>query len=58
MDMKNKEEMYVAPEVLVVQCQVEKGFAVTGGIGDDVENGSTDYSLRGSRSSNWWFDNE
>ena len=28
--MENMTEKYVAPEVLVVECQVEKGFATTG----------------------------
>ena len=29
--MEKMTEKYVAPEVLVVECQVEKGFATTGG---------------------------
>ena len=28
--MEKMTEKYVAPEVLVVECQVEKGFATTG----------------------------
>lgn len=59
MEKINEKKMnYVSPEVLVVECQVEKGYATTGKIGEDVDDGSTTYSLRSSRSSNWWFDNE
>ncbi|MBQ8593668.1 MAG: hypothetical protein IJ467_05165 [Bacteroidaceae bacterium] len=59
MEKINEKEMnYVSPEVLVVECQVEKGYATTGKIGEDVDDGSTIYSLRSSRSSDWWFDNE
>lgn len=59
MEKTNEKEMnYVSPEVLVVECQVEKGYATTGNIGGDVDDGSTTYSLRSSRSSDWWFDNE
>lgn len=43
-------EMYEAPEVEFIECQVEKGFAASGdeefGFGEDVENGST---------KSWWF---
>ena len=31
-------DKYIAPEVLVVECEVEKGFAVSLGIGGEVED--------------------
>lgn len=38
-------EMYEAPEVEFIECQVEKGFAASDGeefgFGDAVENGAT-----------------
>ena len=39
--MENVNEKYEAPEVLVVECQVEKGFALSSGIGEDLEEGVT-----------------
>lgn len=43
-------EMYEAPEVEFIECQVEKGFAASDGeefgFGDELENGST---------RDWWF---
>ena len=48
-----KNNQYVAPEVYVVECQVEKGYAnsnpTTFSFGDDVQEANT---------KNWWFDNE
>lgn len=47
--MDNKIEKYVAPEVCIVECQVEKGFATSNPIFEvegDVESGST--------RSTWW----
>ena len=29
---------YIAPEVLIVECEVEKGFAVSLGIGGQLED--------------------
>ena len=31
-------DKYIAPEVLVVECEVEKGFAVSLGIGGEVKD--------------------
>lgn len=44
-DMEKMTEKYVAPEVLVVECQVEKGFATTGdtfslGVQEEIETGT------------------
>lgn len=53
--MDKKMERYVAPEVEVIECQVEKGYAQSGVsetdllLGEDVESGST---------RSWWFDKE
>lgn len=44
--MENKIEKYVAPEVCIVECQVEKGFATSLEVEGEVENGST--------RSTWW----
>ncbi|MBQ8361801.1 MAG: hypothetical protein IJX44_07645 [Bacteroidaceae bacterium] len=48
-----KSNQYVAPDVCVVECLVEKGYALSGvedpmtiGIGDEVETAST---------KNWWY---
>ena len=41
--MENMTEKYVAPEVLVVECQVEKGFATSSvdfGVEGEVESGT------------------
>ena len=45
--MEKMTEKYVAPEVLVVECQVEKGFATTGdsdtfslGVQEEIETGT------------------
>ena len=37
--MENMTEKYVAPEVLVVECQVEKGFATSAAPIDDMPYG-------------------
>lgn len=54
--MENKKDVYVAPSVVVVECQVEKGYALSGvedpmtiGIGDEVETAST---------KNWWYNSK
>ena len=43
-------EMYEAPEVEFIECQVEKGFAASAGedfgFCEELENGST---------KNWWL---
>lgn len=44
--MENIIEKYVAPEVCIVECQVEKGFAASLEVEGEVENGST--------RSTWW----
>lgn len=54
--MNKKTEKYVAPEVVVIECQVEKGYATTDGtstigIGTEMETGST-------KTTNWWFDTD
>lgn len=49
--MEKKFEKYVAPEVYVAECQVEKGYATTSvGFGDDVEEASTRSAPK------WWFE--
>ena len=37
-----KKEMYVAPEVEILEVAVEKGFAATGGGDDKPGNGGVD----------------
>lgn len=47
-----KNKQYVAPEVYVVECQVEKGYATTSvGFGSDVDEAST----RSAEAPDWWF---
>ncbi len=48
--MENKTEKYVTPEVYVIECQVEKGYASTSfEEGEELEYGST------RAATNWWF---
>lgn len=54
--MEKKFEKYVAPEVYVVECQVEKGYANSGdgdsiSFGDPVDEAST----RSVEAPDWWF---
>lgn len=50
--MENKKEQYIAPEVEVIECQVERGFAVsdpmTFSFGDDIEDETVS-------TKQWWF---
>ena len=48
-----KNKQYVAPEIFVVECQVEKGYATTSvGFGDEIEEAST------RPTPSWWFEDK
>ena len=49
--MEKMTEKYVAPEVLVVECQVEKGFATTG---DSFSLGVEGEETTGTASGRGW----
>lgn len=49
--MENKREKYVAPEVIVIECQVEKGFASS-----DTETFSIGEEVKTASTKDWWFD--
>lgn len=37
-----KNDIYEVPMVEVIECQVEKGFSVSIGYGDEIDDGFTD----------------
>lgn len=48
--MENKTEKYVTPEIDVIECQVEKGYASTSfEEGEELDYGST------RPTTTWWF---
>lgn len=50
--MEKKREEYVAPEVLIIECQVEKGYAST----DTIETFSIGEEVKTASTKDWWFD--
>ena len=42
--MKNKKQLYLAPEIVVLDVEVEKGFAASVGIGGLQDGGNLDFS--------------
>lgn len=55
--MKYKREQYVAPEVEIVECMVERGFAVSDPMNLNFEEFGEDVGGTGTVSTKkWWFE--